>query len=119
MKDSYEDHKKKQSEMLKKATEEHMASMAKGFTAVKPDNDQFGCEIGSSKTLYFPNFQLKQTDIPESKDWEVGERYPVEMMLEMTSMEARKGKEPTVRFDVVGVRSSKKVATKEKNDNDE
>lgn len=109
MKDSYEDHKKKQADELKKATNEHMASMAKGFSAVKPNNNEYGgmIESSASKVLYFPNFELKQSDIPESKDWEVGKRYPVEVMLEMTSMEARKGKEPTVRFDVVGVKVEK------------
>lgn len=116
MNDSYADHKKKQSAALKKATDEHMASMAKGFSAVKPDNNEWdGPTESSSKVLYFPNFQLKQSDIPESKNWEVGKRYSVEMMLEMTAMEARKGKEPTVRFDVVGL----KVDDAEENESDE
>lgn len=117
MNDSYADERKKQSSMLKKATDEHMASMAKGFSAVKPENNEFGgmIESSSSKVLYFPNFQLKQSDIPESKNWEVGKRYSVEMMLEMTAMEARKGKEPTVRFDVVGL----KVDDAEENESDE
>lgn len=115
MNDSYADERKKQSSMLKKATDEHMASMAKGFNAVKPDNDFGGMIESPNKVLYFPNFQLKQSDIPESKNWEVGKRYSVEMMLEMTAMEARKGKEPTVRFDVVGL----KVDDAEENESDE
>ena len=105
---TYEERKKKESDALKKATNEHMSSMAKGFSAIKPNNNEFGGMIeSSSKVLYFPNFELKQSDIPESKDWEVGKRYSVEMMLEMTSMEVRKGKEPTVRFDLVGVKVEK------------
>lgn len=114
---TYEEIKKKESEALKKATNEHMSSMAKGFEAIKPNNNQYGelCEPSNSKVLYFPNFELKQSDIPESKEWEVGKRYPVEMMLEMTQMEARKGKGPTVRFDVVGV----KVESKKDSEDDE
>lgn len=119
-KTSYEEQKKKQANALKQATEEHMASMAKGFSGVTPQNSEYELEMpsGGGKVLYFPNFTLKQSDIPESKDWEVGKRYPVEVMLEMTSMESRKGKEPTVRFDVVGIKS-KKVAKTEDEEDDE
>jgi len=120
MKDDYEERRKKEKIALKKSIDEHHASMAKGFNAVDPSNNQYGeiCgPVGEGKPrLYFPNFELNVSDIPEAKTWDVGKRYKVAIVVEMTAMEARKGSEPKVRFDVLGVKADGVVESKEKDE---
>lgn len=114
--DNYEKRREIEKKAFKKAVDEHHASMAKGFNAIEPDNSHFGCEVGEINTkkprLYFPNFELKVEDIPTAKGWEVGEKYRLELVVEMTAMESRVGQEPRVRFDVLGVKPAGEVESK-------
>lgn len=89
---------------LKKKVSEHMASVAKDFQAVTPENYMLE-EKEHSQRLYLPCFELKQKDIPESKNWEVGKRYQMMIEVEMTAVTDRIGSEPEVKFDIVGVKT--------------
>ena len=93
---------------LKKKADEHYASMAKGFTAVTPTNYELD-EEKREKELYFPSFCLKLKDIQEAKSWKVGEKYKLEVFVEMKGLRDRgdDANQSEVDFNILGVKSVK------------
>ena len=94
--------------VLKKKAEEHYSSMAKGFKAVSPNNYELE-EEKREQELYFPSFCLKLKDIPEAKDWKVGEKYKLEVYVEQKGLRDRGEDEMNseVEFNILGVKPVK------------
>jgi hypothetical protein len=93
---------------LKKKADEHYSSMAKGFTAVTPTNYELEEEKRDSQ-LYFPSFCLKLKDIPEAKEWKVGEKYKLEVYVEQKGLRDRgdDAMQSEVDFNILGVKAIK------------
>ena len=81
--------------------------MAKGFNPVAPNNYELE-EEEREKELYFPTFCLKLKDIPEAKNWKVGEQYKMEIMVEMKGLRDRgdDNMKSEVDFSVLGVKTN-------------
>lgn len=88
---------------MKKKTDEHYASMSKGFKAVSPENSML--ESVNEPKLYFPNFRIKLKDLPEAKKWKVGEKYNLELSVEMSSIRDSKTEDGSVEFNVLGIKT--------------
>lgn len=89
-------------EAVRKAHSQNMASMSKGFVAVHPKSYDLEEPM---MDVHYPEFSLKLKDIPEAKNWEVGKRYKLELIVEQVSMSDRKGREPDVEFSIVGIKA--------------
>lgn len=97
------------SKVLKKKAEEHYSSMAKGFKAVTPTNWELE-EEKMEKELYFPSFCVKLKDVPVAKNWKVGEKYSLEMQVEMKGLRDRgdDSMQSEVEFNILGIKSNDK-----------
>ena len=87
--------------VLKKKAEEHYSSMTKGFKAVTPTNYELE-EEKMEKELYFPSFCLRLKDLPEAKDWKVGEKYKLEVYVEQKGLRDRGDDEMKLTYNING-----------------
>ena len=96
------------SKALKKKADEHYSSMAKGFKAVTPTNYELE-EENREQQLYFPSFCLKLKDVPEAKSWKIGEKYNLEVFVEMKGLRDRgdNASQSEVDFNILGVKPVK------------
>lgn len=102
-------YQKKESKALREVISENMASMPKGFDAIDPGKP--GSDIGPMPYINYPTFHMSLKDIPEAKKWQVGERYTLEVVVEMTGMSDRIGQKPNVDFSIIGVKAGEHVDT--------
>lgn len=93
---------------LRKKAEEHMASMSGDFNGVTPTNWELE-EKEREKSLYFPSLELKMKDVPQAKDWKVGEKYEITIKVNLKEKEDSISREPKVCFEVIGVKKETKT----------
>ena len=91
---------------IKKKAEEHMASMSRDFNGVTPKNWELE-EKEREQSLYFPTLDLKLKDVPQAKDWKVGEKYELTIKVNLKEREDSISREPNVCFEVIGVKKEK------------
>ena len=72
--------------------------------------EKMSCEpmCDSEPYIYLPNFNLKKQDLPEMKNWKVGQEYELKVKVRMTGYDEHKSlnsKESTARgeFDIIGI----------------
>ena len=75
----------------------------------KVKGETFGAETSDKKHTYFPSFSVELSEIPEAKNWEVGETYQVclEVMQKSLRIDEKK-EEVTFEIHKIGVMDSLK-----------
>jgi len=70
----------------------------------------YRAEMPMSEEIY-PSISLREKDLPELMDWEVGKNYTIVLSVTQVSKEERQGGEVEARFDIkaVGSKNAKKA----------
>ena len=55
------------------------------------------------KEKHYPSIYLKTKDIPEAKDWKIGEKYTVEMEVRLHAMSDSIEGQDSLTLDITGV----------------
>ena len=62
--------------------------------------EEYGMTSSEKSEKYYPRLTLKLKDIPEAKDWEVGETYDLIVEAKMSELAIHSDKEGRVEFEV-------------------
>ncbi len=65
--------------------------MAKTLRTIKPKSSQERYSFYSEKKKMLPSVHFSEVDFPEIDKWQIGEKYRVEMVIEMKSKDEQTG----------------------------
>jgi hypothetical protein len=94
---------------LKDIVAANAASMAKDFHAIEPRMYGMG-PMSPTSDINYPEISLPLKDVLEAKDWKVGNRYGIELVVEMTGLTDRIGSGGRVEFSVIGIKPGDEIA---------
>lgn len=66
---------------------------------------EYGDSVKPSDEYMLPTFEVKQSDIPESEEWSVGDDYKIQILVTQKSVRSRNG-ENYVEFQIKKIKSA-------------